>query len=142
MLIRVGIVLLIAFVGLVSLKKAKDTYPHGWAVHPDVLQIMQRLERELDSSRSMLQYPVIHPPGRYLEIFFGNEYIDYWMARYHSHRPEKVLGIFSPEHLQDRVNNTPAGTHILIRKPRPEIEIPDRMKLLEVMDPYELWEVI
>ncbi|HUT23727.1 MAG TPA: hypothetical protein VM492_05245, partial [Sumerlaeia bacterium] len=136
---RTLIVCFILFYAFVSLRQACAGYPNAWGVPVEFLSLIQRLEREHDSSR----YPasLIQIPHKDLEVYSGGSLHETWMAMYHSNYPLKVRELVHPAQLEERLRRARKKTHFLVKTPRPDIVFPERAKLLETIGTYELWEV-
>ena len=124
-----------------STARARLEYPHADRVHPEFLGIMTRLEREGDPSREGTPYQRIRNPDSDLGILYGPNLSELWMTSYHSGAPDRVIPIPDADALKTQFAEAPPGTNFLVRKPRPEIGVPEHVKLVNEMRFYELWEV-
>lgn len=138
---RLLVVAFLLLATVTSAAKSRAEYPNTDKVHPEFLALMTRLEREGDLSRETEGYPRIRPAGTTLDIFPGGHSINLWMTLFHSGSPDRVVELSDPAHVEQQFTEAEPGTHILVRKPRPELTIPPHVTLLEDMILYELWEV-
>ncbi len=138
---RLLVVAFLLLATVTSAAKSRAEYPNADKVHPEFLALMTRLEREGDLSRESEGYARIHPQGTVLDIFHGGHSINLWMTLFHSGSPDRVVALSEPSHVEQQFAEAAPGTHILVRKPRPDLTIPTHVTLLEDMVLYELWEV-
>ena len=138
---RVVVVAFLLLATVASAGKARAEYPNADRVHPEFLAMMTRLEREGDPSRESEGYARIRPADTDLGVFHDGHSINLWMIQFHSGSPDRVVPLSNRAALQQQFAEATAGTHILVRKPRPELTVPTHVTLLEDMILYELWEV-
>lgn len=125
---------------IASASQAAEQYVNGWSLDNRSMGVLSRFEHEHDFGRPAASV-FVQNKRKGLEIYSGNIKYFPWMVAYHSRWPKKVRNIYDTWELKERFKQAPKGTHFLVARPRPAFDIPDGVKLLEVMEPFELWEV-
>lgn len=142
---RLSVVAFLALAAFAPFYYACTTYPNGYQVDADFLAIPMRLAREHDNSRSRpgsIAYPVLHHHGTQLAIYMENHPFEFWMARYHSPRPEAIVPLYCKEGAEQFLSCAPVGTRVLIRERDAAKVVARRAHRLETIGPYALLEII
>lgn len=124
-----------------GLKTARDTYPSGWGISPEFLQIAARLEREHDSGRPVDGVVRLQPHDTLLGVCHNRNWLDYWIIIYHSTWPENVRELDSLEIASQFLKSSPPGTRALIRGTVPDPAFPPNARRLDRMGDYEMWVI-
>ncbi len=146
-LVRLAVIAVLALSVYASAVKAVEYYPNAFAVNPDWLEIITRLERENDRSRESLGYTRLHPPGERLYFWAGPRenndrgHVEYMMLLYHSHSPRQFYYLGREDSLFDRLENARYNSRFFLRKPLPEWDFPERARLVEDLGEFEVWLV-
>ena len=123
-----------------SVNFARANYPHHWSVPLSLLDTVNRIERENDSSRS--GHYRIQPPYSSLQLYAGEDYVPFWTLRYHSMWPESIHRVHDLRQLQECLNAAKGKIHFLLLTRELISIVPRSSRLLAKTDAYELWEGI
>ena len=137
-LTQLAIGLFLALYMAASGNYARAIYPNAMGFHPGVVGLANRLGRELDGHRHFED--VVWPRRQPLRVFFRDDHWHYWMFMYHTSRGD-IIPLWTENQLKIHLDNDADKVRILVQLPRPDIEFPERARLVETIRPYELWEI-
>lgn len=126
---------------------ARQNYPNAWNIHPDDLEIVQRMTMEKSGYRpETLQnrgepFPVVEKAGRNLYIYPSEEWILVPIIRYHARFPGQVFQANEPQALLGIAEWAPPSSHFLLRQPVPWDRLESLPAKLEKVDEYRRWEL-
>jgi dolichyl-phosphate-mannose-protein mannosyltransferase len=129
----------LGLVALASADLARRRRPDAWGADPVALALAVRLEREHDAHRPSSVW--LFPREARLGVDARDLAWRPWMFAYHTNRPSDLFAIRDEADLAERLRSSGTGTRFLLRRPLPEEALRERARPVEVVPPYEVWEV-